>query len=204
MSDTLAALEVALARSPDDVVLLSALADYFLEDGDPRGDYLKRRLDGDTADAMHMWNAHNFLDLAPLWKLDPRALPIWHYCWIRGVLLAQISPAILDAIAVHPLLVRLAARRAEDETIDHLAASGLLLRLAHLSLQNGFITDDGAESLAAFLRTHQHNLATLDLANNLLSPIGVGALADAGFPRVGPQQYFNGIDRNPEGDDVYV
>lgn len=74
-----------------------------------------------------------------------------------------------------------------DRVLDALLASGLFPRLNELHLPGCGITDDGAEALAA--HPHTPKLRPLDLDNNLLSPLGVAALARVGV-RVGGGQMF--------------
>jgi hypothetical protein len=66
-----------------------------------------------------------------------------------------------------------------DEGVRELVDSGFLRRLQHLRLPHCNITDDGTLLLAS--DPHLSDLRSLDLSYNLLSPIGMDALAQRGF-----------------------
>lgn len=79
-----------------------------------------------------------------------------------------------------------------DVIADELIRSGLISKLRLLNLSHCHVTDDGAVSLAACPDVRR--LKSLSLDDNLLSPIGLEALAAVGFI-VGPQLWDAGRGR---------
>jgi hypothetical protein len=214
MSDTRSALEAAMAADPDDAAVLSALADFYLEAGDPRGEYLRLALAARSADAPpaererltdaadRVWADHWVGWLGPLAAFAEDLLPLdWHFCWVRGVQTAVLTPAFLAAAATSPLLTALVVRPDDpadvgDDGVDRLVRSGLIDRLTSLELINCGITDDGAAALAACPAVAR--LKALRLGDNLLSPMGLYALDQVGHSDVGPQQFVPGpFDPDP-------
>jgi uncharacterized protein (TIGR02996 family) len=89
-----------------------------------------------------------------------------------------------------------------DAGVDELIASGLIDRLHGLDLCRCGITDEGAQALAVCPAVQR--LEYLHLDNNLLSPIGLDALAAVGV-QVSPRQFFAEFwDPNapPPGEDI--
>jgi len=84
-----------------------------------------------------------------------------------------------------------------DDGVRELIDSGFINRLERLNLRGCVITDTGAQLLAAC--RHVRNLQTLHLGNNLLSPIGIEALAEVGF-EVGEQLFGGILLPDDEGD----
>lgn len=76
-----------------------------------------------------------------------------------------------------------------DAGVEELIASGMLARLKGLDLCRCEITDDGARALAAHPAVA--NLEYLHLDNNLLSPVGIEALAAVGVA-VSDRQMYGG------------
>lgn len=79
-----------------------------------------------------------------------------------------------------------------DAGVDELIASGMLARLKGLDLCRCEITDDGARALAGCSAVSA--LEYLHLDNNLLSPIGIEALAAVGVTVSDRQMYGDGGD----------
>lgn len=87
-----------------------------------------------------------------------------------------------------------------DEGVEELLASGFINRLKGLDLCRCNITDDGARLLAA--HPHVRTLEHLHLDNNLLSPIGIQVLEEAGQP-ISPNQLFGIAPQDTDlGDEV--
>ena len=78
-----------------------------------------------------------------------------------------------------------------DAGVDELISSGMIARLKGLDLCRCEITDDGAQELAACPDVAR--LEYLHLDNNLLSPVGIEALAAVGVT-VSDRQLFGGWD----------
>jgi hypothetical protein len=79
----------------------------------------------------------------------------------------------------------------QDAGIDELISSGMIARLKGLDLCRCEITDDGAQELAACPDVAR--LEYLHLDNNLLSPVGIEALAAVGVT-VSDRQLYGGWD----------
>lgn len=106
-----------------------------------------------------------------------RRLDLWLGAADRG---AEVTPGDLAPILsgeVTPSLRRLGLMNAEisDELCDALAGAPILRRLAHLDLSMGTMTDEGARRLAAASNALAH-LDVLDVSENCLSPEGVATL----------------------------
>ena len=81
-----------------------------------------------------------------------------------------------------------------DAGVEELVASGFIRRLKGLDLCRCNITDDGARTLASYRGLK--DLEYLHLDNNLLSPIGIDILAEAG-QQVSPNQLFGRVEHEP-------
>lgn len=122
------ALEAALVAAPDDVTLHSAYADFLIEDGDPRGEYIRLQLAyedrNQPADklreleqaAFEVRRQHEREWLGELWPhlqrspsaysvaepMEPNVSVTWRRGWIDGVRVGQLSGRIIDATAANP------------------------------------------------------------------------------------------------------
>lgn len=123
------ALEAALVVTPDDVALHAAYADYLLEQGDPRGEFIRLQLAKEDRnqpvtklreleDAAHkLLQAHDREWLGDLWQFVQRppsarsvAVPMepnvdvsWRRGWIDGIRITQLSGEVVQAVASSPL-----------------------------------------------------------------------------------------------------
>lgn len=129
MNTSREALEAALARTPDDLALHMAYADCLLEDGDPRGEYIRlclaaeessetkkeRKLRREEALAfLQKHEAHWLGDLKEfLLSPDesrrkigsrPRVLLEWKRGWILGVTCYNLNDDLIAALHKHPLM----------------------------------------------------------------------------------------------------
>jgi uncharacterized protein (TIGR02996 family) len=210
MSDTRSALEAALAATPDDAALHAAYADLLIEQGDPRGEYIRLQLaledPGLRADRRadlwrrqyDLWKAHAAAWAGPLARHPAGLLGGWRRGWVHSVRAVRVTPGLFALLATAPeaRLVRhlnLSTAPLGDDGVDELIASGLIARLDTLDLTSTRITDDGAEALARCPDVPR--LKALHLERNLLSPIGIGALRQAGMT-VSGRQFFG-----PGGED---
>ena len=78
-----------------------------------------------------------------------------------------------------------------DLGLGHLLPSPAYRHLRSLSLANCHITDEGAEMLAA--HPHTPELESLRLEQNLISPLGIAALAEVGV-KVSELQRFGRLE----------
>jgi len=123
------ALEAALVATPDDTALHSAYADLLLEEGDPRGEYIRLQLAyedrnqpagklRELEDLAHkMRQQHEREWLGDLWQftqrppsarsiaepMEPNVDVSWRRGWIDGIRIGQLSDALVMAIARNPL-----------------------------------------------------------------------------------------------------
>lgn len=123
------ALEAALIANPDDVAAHSAYADYLLEQGDPRGEYIRLQLayeDPDQPvsklheleDAAHkIRQEHEREWLGDLWQfvqrppsarsvaepMESNVVVSWRRGWIDGIRIGQLSDELVNAIATLPM-----------------------------------------------------------------------------------------------------
>jgi uncharacterized protein (TIGR02996 family) len=217
MSDTRTALEAALVANPEDLAAHAAYADLLIEQDDPRGEYIRLLLAASdsalspdererlTAAADELWATHWISWLGPLSPFADNLLPLaWHYCWLRGVQTAILTPEFIAGAECSPFLDTLVVRPDDpadvgDPGIERLVGSRLLSRLSSLELLACGITDDGAEALARCPDVAR--LEHLRLDDNLLSPIGIDALAAIGHRDVGPQAFVPTDRPVPFGDE---
>jgi uncharacterized protein (TIGR02996 family) len=122
------ALEAAISSTPDDAALHSAYADFLLEAGDPRGEYIRLQLAAEdrnqpvsklreyetAANAIRL--AHEREWLGELWPflqrptgargvavpVEPNAEVHWRRGWIDTVRVNQLSAELVEALAVNP------------------------------------------------------------------------------------------------------
>jgi uncharacterized protein (TIGR02996 family) len=243
VTPTRLALEAALAADPDDPARHAAYADLLIEEGDPRGEFVRLQLaledpdlPADRREAMQraadeLLRRHEAEWLGPLapyvvgdqFPGEPHVELDWHRGWPYSALVDPTS-YILDAITqtdrmrllrrcrvVDPNCSREWAQHIEllfqvlvntavaflyveryaiaDRGVDSLIATGLITPLNELHLVGCEITDDGALALAACPDVRRLKSLTLD--GNLISPIGVAALAEVGVT-VGPQVWDAG------------
>lgn len=123
------ALEAALIASPDDVAVHSAYADYLLEQGDPRGEFIRLQLAAEDRNqpvaklreledqAYKIRQEHERDWLGELWEfvqrppsarsvaepMEPKVSVAWKRGWVDGVRIWQLSSPMVRAIATHPL-----------------------------------------------------------------------------------------------------
>lgn len=123
------ALEAALIGDPDDAVRHAAYADYLLEQGDPRGEFIRLQLAAEDRnqpaaklreleDAAHkIRQQHEREWLGDLWQftqrppsarsvaepMEPNVSLSWKRGWIDGVRIWQLSSELVGALATHPL-----------------------------------------------------------------------------------------------------
>jgi uncharacterized protein (TIGR02996 family) len=122
------ALEAALIADPDDVVRHAAYADLLLEQGDPRGEYVRLQLAAEDRNqspaklreledlAHKLRQQHEREWLGDLWQFVQRppsawsvAVPMepnvdvsWRRGWIDGVRIQLLSPELVEAVAQNP------------------------------------------------------------------------------------------------------
>ncbi len=138
MSDTRAALEAALAADPDDLATHSAYADLLIEEGDPRGEYIRLQLAAEDKDqpadrlrameqqAFELRQKHEKEWLGPLADASPRGLAravgemvaenvgvTFRRGWVHRVEVGRLTDEIVAAIATAPLARLLADLRIE-------------------------------------------------------------------------------------------
>lgn len=253
MGTTREALEAALAAEPENVALHSAYADLLIEEGDPRGEFirldlalddealkdqereeLKRRAEKILAEHERNWLGELIGYCEESISEYPESLKIeWHRGWIVDVevrsmishiffLLSNCSyikcnqtlrlrcwnPGLepetnwntqFDEVELIPFkkLVILSFSMDGDRIVETLLQKPGLSRVSHLELEDCAITDYGAELLAqsSFIR----NLKSLNLDDNHLSAVGVGALREVGFT-VGRQLGNPGWDGGADAD----
>jgi uncharacterized protein (TIGR02996 family) len=123
------ALEAALLANPDDAVRHAAYADLLLEQGDPRGEFIRLQLAAedrnqsiaklreleDSAHKIRQEHEREWLgDLWPFVQRPPSARSVaepmepnvefsWKRGWVDGVRIWQLSNPLVRAIATHPL-----------------------------------------------------------------------------------------------------
>ena len=226
MDPTREALERALSADPDDLATHAAYADYLIEQGDPRGDYIRlelalagneltrgQRRNMNEA-AYRLFEANHAAWLGPF---DRDPLPAsglqLRYGWVESIDLRRASHELVDLFLDDPrfgllrhltvsdmarlplypdLIGRLARGPSQhtlrslsfqyaglgDDGVARLLDGPLLDRLNTLEIVGCDVTDDGAQLLAADPRVPK--LARFSLEGNLLSPIGIAALAEVG------------------------
>lgn len=114
------ALEAALVVTPDDVALHSAYADFLLEAGDPRGEYIRLQLASEDsnqpADRLRQYEQavfdlrrqHECEWLGDLWPhlqtstTEPNVSVTWRRGWIDAIRVEQMSDALVEAVAANP------------------------------------------------------------------------------------------------------
>lgn len=122
------ALEAALVATPDDIALHSAYADLLLEEGDPRGEYIRLQLAKEdrnqSRDKLLQYDQamlelrlrHEQEWLGELWQFMQRppsarsiAVPMesnvsvsWRRGWIDSIRIGQLSDSLVRTIAVNP------------------------------------------------------------------------------------------------------
>lgn len=223
MPTTRESLEAALAADPDNRTLHSAYADLLIEEGDPRGEYIRLELISgvvtrpDPERLEHEWLGPLYPFVLGIDRNDPSRDLIkirWKLGWLDTVQISVIDPRLFYALRRCPVN-RLIQRLTIDDPVirdepDSLRSCLQLLndipfrslrirgfesigdrlvkllerflkrpRMFHLVLDRCGITDDGAQWLA-----HSRlaaDLKSLRMPRNYLSPIGVAALAEAGF-----------------------
>jgi uncharacterized protein (TIGR02996 family) len=123
------ALEAALVADPDDVVRHAAYADYLIEQGDPRGEYIRLQLAAEDRtqsvanlreleDAAHkLLLVHEREWLGGLWPsvarrpsarlvagpIQPSLTMTWRRGWIDGIRVHPLSDELVNAIASAPI-----------------------------------------------------------------------------------------------------
>lgn len=247
------ALEAALARTPDDVALHMAYADCLIEEGDPRGEWIRLCLEKErpglsaaekrvTENAIRRLRAAHgnswlgAFDIYPVYPThgaqyeQPELLIRWKRGWIRSFQASGYNRQVMDELAAHPftkLMHRLyihltfysihpvpgercidfAFLRSlpfpvlsefditdtafDDAAVEHLIAAPYFPKLRKLNMSYCHITDDGARMLAAHL--HTPKLESLRLEQNLISPLGIAALAEVGV-KVSEFQRFGRLE----------
>ncbi len=128
MSATRAALEAALAADPDDLATHAAYADLLIEEGDPRGEYVRLQLavedrnqPADRLRAMEqaafaLRQEHERGWLGPLAEANPRRVALavgdmvaenvgvtWRRGWVHRIEVGRLTDEIRDAIATAPI-----------------------------------------------------------------------------------------------------
>ena len=238
MSPTRAALEATLAADPDDPVRHAAYADLLLEEGDPRGEFVRLQLaledpelPADRRAAMQqaadgLMNQHEAEWLGRLgWYVRAlrsayrpcRADVAWRRGWVDRLVIEGDPWPVVNAIRRCPAaklireiqivnsvnlvvdesrpifqrMVQTNVKRLscaesgfDDAAVGELVRSGLVSQLHDLDLSKCSITDDGAYAFAWCPDVRRLKSLTLD--GNLISPVGVQALAEVGV-RAGPQ-----------------
>ena len=127
MMTTREALEAALVADPDDAALHAAYADLLIEDGDPRGEYIRLSLlaedrnqpanqlrDLDTA-VSTLRQRHEVEWLGPLARfqqrtnarsvaepMEPNVSIFWRRGWIDAIRIGQLNQDIINAVAECP------------------------------------------------------------------------------------------------------
>ncbi len=122
------ALEAALIANPDDVVRHAAYADLLLEQGDPRGEFIRLQLAAEDRNqpvsklreyeqaAFGLRQSHEREWLGDLWQfvqrppsarsvaepIEPNVIVSWRRGWIDGIRIGQLSSALVQAIASNP------------------------------------------------------------------------------------------------------
>lgn len=122
------ALEAALVANPDDVAAHAAYADYLLEQGDPRGEYIRLQLAyedrnqpakklRELEDAAHkIRQEHEREWVGDLWQfvqrppsarsvaepMEPNVVVSWRRGWIDGIRVWQTSRELVRLIAANP------------------------------------------------------------------------------------------------------
>ncbi len=129
------ALEAALVATPDDAALHAAYADFLIEDGDPRGEYIRLQLAAEDRNqqadklreleqtAFEIRQQHEREWLGELWPhlqrpptaysvaepMEPNVSVTWRRGWIDSVRVGQLSGRIIDTMAAN-LYTRLLSR----------------------------------------------------------------------------------------------
>jgi len=128
MMTTREALEAALVADPDDAPLHAAYADLLIEDGDPRGEYIRLSLLAEDCNQpasqlraieqamFDLRNRHETEWLGPLARfmdrrqarsvaepMEPNVSVTWRRGWIDAVRIGQLNQDIINAIAECPL-----------------------------------------------------------------------------------------------------
>lgn len=128
MMTTRDALEAALVADPDDTALHAAYADLLIEDGDPRGEYIRlallaedrnqpaNQLRGIEQAMFDLRQRHEVEWLGPLARflerprarsvaepMEPNVGVTWRRGWIDAVRIGQLNQDIINAIAECPL-----------------------------------------------------------------------------------------------------
>ena len=118
------ALEAALIANPDDVVRHAAYADYLLEQGDPRGEYVRLQLAAEDRNQprdkllkydqamLELRLRHEQEWLGELWgfmlrpsharsvaeSMEPNVVPNWKRGWIDGIRIGQLSHELVQRL----------------------------------------------------------------------------------------------------------
>lgn len=249
MSPTRAALEAALATDPDDAARHAAYADLLIEEGDPRGEFIRLSLalesdqlsNRQRAACAKEWRSllgrYEAEWLGPLGRFARTTRPSgrpagetptvarWRRGWLEALSISDLTPDIAVAACRSPAVrllrtLHVAAPDMEvsttehlvplfaalghgplselkfgygpgDELIDVLIATGILARLRVLHLGRCRLTDDGASLIARHIAPEI--LQELDLSYNHITPLGATALAEVGYPNIGPQEFGHQI-----------
>jgi len=155
------ALEAALVANPDDVVRHAAYADLLIEEGDPRGEFIRLQLAAEDRnqpvsklreleDAAHkIRQEHEQEWLGVLWPFTQRppharsvAVPMeanvtvtWRRGWIDGIRVWQLSVDLVESLAVNPYTRLLGSfvcyRDFEGVDLDSLLAANRFCNLRH-------------------------------------------------------------------------
>jgi uncharacterized protein (TIGR02996 family) len=137
------ALEAALIADPDDVVRHAAYADLLLEQGDPRGEYIRLQLAAEDRNqppaklreledlAHKLRQQHEREWLGDLWQftqrppsawsvgvpMEPNVDVNWRRGWIDGVRIGQLTDELVAAIATNPFTRLLGSFACERNTV---------------------------------------------------------------------------------------
>lgn len=137
------ALEAALLANPDDVVRHAAYADFLLEQGDPRGEFIRLQLAAedrnqpvaklreleDTAHKIRQEHEREWL--GDLWQftqrsptarsvaelMEPNVSVSWKRGWIEGVRVGQLSQGMVEVMATNPFTRLLATFAVAQNTV---------------------------------------------------------------------------------------
>ncbi len=136
------ALEAALIANPDDVVRHAAYADLLLEQGDPRGEYIRLQLAAEDRNqpasklreyeqaAFELRQAHEQEWLGDLWQfiqrppsarsvavpMEPDVTVTWRRGWVDGIRIGQLSNELVRAIATNAFTRLLGSFAVEQNT----------------------------------------------------------------------------------------
>ncbi|MGL6075708.1 MAG: TIGR02996 domain-containing protein [Fimbriiglobus sp.] len=196
MSDTRASFENAIAADPDNLAALSAFADFLMESGDPRGDYMRlqlaledrnqpasrlRAMEQDTYE-IRMANEREWL--GPFYEhvypvrrnqsvvepVEPNITIHYHRGWLHTVRFEQANDAAIAALAECPIAHMISAFIVEEDPVAEVDFTPLEALRNLWSLEIGHPRNFAEQSLLN--RESCQSLAKLDRLRDVSIHVG--------------------------------